>query len=246
MSDIKAIVKENLIRLRREHKLTQLELSQKINYSDKAISRWETGEVTPDVETLAHLAELYEIPITAFFLPPDAVPSKQEKRLRKASKKAAARAEKAAARAEKAARKQANKTASPQDCKKEKDPTRVRRIALFVFSLCFLWALILFIFFVLLTLAVKGAWLTFLWGVCATFATLFFFFRPFPHRAPRMVFSSLFSWCLLVCIYLQIGNYALFPILFLGIPAQALLLLYPLLWRKSKASAPTADGNTDC
>ena len=58
---VKETVKDNLVRLRREHKLTQLELSEKINYSDKAISRWETGEVTPDVETLEQLARLYDV-----------------------------------------------------------------------------------------------------------------------------------------------------------------------------------------
>ena len=67
MDNIKEIVRENLVMLRKAHKLTQIELSQKIGYSDKAISRWETGEVTPDIETLNNLAELYEIPISAFF-----------------------------------------------------------------------------------------------------------------------------------------------------------------------------------
>ena len=67
MENIKEIVRENLVKLRKERKLTQIELSQKIGYSDKAISRWETGEVTPDVETLNALAELYGIPIAAFF-----------------------------------------------------------------------------------------------------------------------------------------------------------------------------------
>ena len=49
MENIREIVRENLVKLRKERKLTQIELSQKIGYSDKAISRWETGEVTPDI-----------------------------------------------------------------------------------------------------------------------------------------------------------------------------------------------------
>lgn len=67
MENIKTIVKENLVALRKSNKLTQLELSQKIGYSDKAISRWETGETTPDVETLNVLAQLYNVPISYFF-----------------------------------------------------------------------------------------------------------------------------------------------------------------------------------
>ncbi len=67
MADIKELVRENLVRFRKQNKLTQIELSQKIGYSDKAISRWETGEVTPDIETLNRLAELYGVHISAFF-----------------------------------------------------------------------------------------------------------------------------------------------------------------------------------
>ena len=64
---IKETVRENLIKLRKEHKFTQIELAERIGYSDKAISRWETGEVNPDIETLEKLAELYGIDITVFF-----------------------------------------------------------------------------------------------------------------------------------------------------------------------------------
>ena len=53
---IKETVRENLIKLRKEHKFTQIELAERIGYSDKAISRWETGEVNPDIETLEKLA----------------------------------------------------------------------------------------------------------------------------------------------------------------------------------------------
>ena len=66
---VKDTVRENLVKLRKEHKFTQMELAEKIGYSDKAISRWETGEVNPDIETLEKLAELYGIDITVFFSP---------------------------------------------------------------------------------------------------------------------------------------------------------------------------------
>ena len=67
MKGVKETVRENLIKLRKEHKYTQMELAEKIGYSDKAISRWETGEVNPDIETLEKLADLYGIDITVFF-----------------------------------------------------------------------------------------------------------------------------------------------------------------------------------
>ncbi|MEA5061036.1 MAG: helix-turn-helix transcriptional regulator [Erysipelotrichaceae bacterium] len=67
MDNIKETIKENLIRLRKDKKMTQLELAEKINYSDKAISRWEKGEVTPDIETLEKLSKVYDVPFECFF-----------------------------------------------------------------------------------------------------------------------------------------------------------------------------------
>ena len=58
MAATKEIVRENLVKLRKEHKLTQMELAEKIGYSDKAISKWERGESAPDVATLVQLADL--------------------------------------------------------------------------------------------------------------------------------------------------------------------------------------------
>ena len=65
MENVKKIVSQNLIRLRKENNMTQAELAKLINYSDKAISRWETGEVVPDLETIYALSEVFEVPVSA-------------------------------------------------------------------------------------------------------------------------------------------------------------------------------------
>ena len=62
--DIKQIIANNIISLRKSHNLTQNELAVKLNYSDNAVSRWERAEVTPNVETLGQIAELFGVPIT--------------------------------------------------------------------------------------------------------------------------------------------------------------------------------------
>lgn len=61
MKDVRQIIAENLTELRKVNKLTQLELAEKLNYSDKAISKWERGESLPDVEILCQIAELYGV-----------------------------------------------------------------------------------------------------------------------------------------------------------------------------------------
>lgn len=219
---VKETVKENLIRLRREHKLTQLELSEKINYSDKAISRWETGEVTPDVETLEHLAELYGIPITSFFLSVGEQLSKKERKLQKRALKA-----------EKKTQKKKSKSKNSASEPKQKDPARPRRIALLIFALCLLWTAALSLFFILAVAGLPRAWYSFIWGVPATFATLTLYFGIRRHTATLLVFLSLLVWTALVATYLQIAIWKLFPLLFLGIPLQTVILLLPFLKKKN-------------
>ena len=63
MKDIKEIIAQNIIDLRKEHNLTQSELASKLNYSDNTVSRWEHAEITPSVETLADIAKLFNVPI---------------------------------------------------------------------------------------------------------------------------------------------------------------------------------------
>ncbi|MDD4001035.1 MAG: helix-turn-helix transcriptional regulator, partial [Bacilli bacterium] len=43
--------------------LTQLELAVELNYSDKAISKWERGESMPDIYVLSLLADFYNITV---------------------------------------------------------------------------------------------------------------------------------------------------------------------------------------
>lgn len=54
-------ISTNLISLRKTFKLTQMEFAQKINYSDKAVSKWENGESLPSVEVLENICEFYGI-----------------------------------------------------------------------------------------------------------------------------------------------------------------------------------------
>lgn len=65
MQDIKDIVAKNIIDLRKKNKLTQTELAEKLNYSDNAVSRWERGEVTPTLETLQQIAQVFDVPLSS-------------------------------------------------------------------------------------------------------------------------------------------------------------------------------------
>ena len=63
MEDLKIVVGKNLASLRKQAKLTQIELAEKFNYSDKAVSKWEQGATLPDLETLKQLSDFYGVSI---------------------------------------------------------------------------------------------------------------------------------------------------------------------------------------
>ena len=65
IKDIKEIVASNLVKYRKEANLTQSQLAEKINYTDKAISKWERGESLPDIYVLKMLADIYKIDVSA-------------------------------------------------------------------------------------------------------------------------------------------------------------------------------------
>lgn len=52
-----------LAELRRERKLTQAELGEKLGVSNKTVSRWETGQYMPPVEILEELSNFYGLSI---------------------------------------------------------------------------------------------------------------------------------------------------------------------------------------
>ena len=61
MTDIKDRIAKNISELRLQNNMTQLELGERLNYSDKTISKWERGESTPDISVLIEIAELFGV-----------------------------------------------------------------------------------------------------------------------------------------------------------------------------------------
>lgn len=61
MDDIKTIVAKNITELRLLNNMTQMELAEKLNYSDKTISKWERAESSPDISVLVEIADLFGV-----------------------------------------------------------------------------------------------------------------------------------------------------------------------------------------
>jgi transcriptional regulator with XRE-family HTH domain len=67
--EFKMVVAANLTMYRKASGLTQLELAEKLNYSDKAISKWERGESLPDLYVLHTIANMFGITLNDLVTP---------------------------------------------------------------------------------------------------------------------------------------------------------------------------------
>lgn len=82
LSELKLISASNIIKLRTGAGLTQAELGEKLNYSDKTISKWERGEAIPDAYVLTQMAEIFGVTVDYLLSSHDAweSPEQQESR----------------------------------------------------------------------------------------------------------------------------------------------------------------------
>lgn len=58
---------EKIAELRRQNKMTQKDLAEMINVSDKVISKWETGKSLPDVEAMMRIAKTFNISVSDLY-----------------------------------------------------------------------------------------------------------------------------------------------------------------------------------
>ena len=135
---LKKQIGANIAAYRKRSGLTQAGLAEKLNYSDKAVSKWERGESAPDVQTLVQLAELYEITVNDLLVDPDALPE------------------------ETGAVQRAMEKAVEKTLKRKAD----KRIILMLSSLV-VWFVALLIFVVLSSFDVPKSWIAFIYAIPA-------------------------------------------------------------------------------
>ena len=63
MDENKRIVADNITALRTAKKLTQSQLAEMLNYSDKSVSKWERGDSVPDVFVLKKIADIFGVTV---------------------------------------------------------------------------------------------------------------------------------------------------------------------------------------
>ena len=189
----------NIASYRKHNGLTQAGLAEKINYSDKAVSKWERGESMPDVLTLVQLAELFGITVNDLLTDPDALPENPGK------------VEQVMTMAvEKAMKRKANK-----------------RIILGLSSLL-VWFVALLLFVILSSLDIPKSWIAFVYAipadaiVCLSLRSAWHDFRHNQILVSLIMWGGLLSIYMTLLLFFGINIWKLF---LLGIPGQLAIFL---------------------
>ena len=196
----------NIASYRKRNRMTQAGLAEKLNYSDKAVSKWERGESAPDVATLVQLAELFDITVNELLEDPDALPENPgtvERVMGKA--------------VEKTLKRKANK-----------------RIILGLTTVL-VWFVALLFFVILSSLDIAKTWMAFLYAIPVNAIVLLSLRSAWRDFRWNQLLISAIVWGVLLSIYttlLVFFHQNIWKVFLLGIPGQIAIFLWFQLYRK--------------
>ena len=214
---LKSQIGANIALYRKNAGLTQAGLAAKLNYSDKAISKWERGESIPDVITLLTLAAQFDITVNDLLVDPNALPEDGDPgKLEKAMSHVS----------EKALKRKANKN------------------VILALSSTLVWFVALLIFVVISSFDIPYSWLAFLYAVPVN-AIVLLSLRSAWHdfRWNRWLISAI-VWGFLVAIHaslLVLLKFNMWRMFLLGIPGEIAIMLWFRLFRPSREDKKEAD-----
>jgi len=202
---LKETIGSNIASYRKRAGLTQAGLADRLNYSDKAVSKWERGESMPDVITLVQLAEQFQITPNDLLADPNALPEKS------------------------CAMQQAMEQVAEKTLKRKAN----KNIILGLSSLL-VWFVPLLIFVVLSTLNIPKSWVVFFYAIPADAIVMLSLRSAWQDFRWNRFLISAIVWGSLLSIYmtlLVLLNFNAWRIFLLGIPGQAAILLWFRMFR---------------
>ena len=211
---LKLRIGANIAAYRKNAGLTQAGLAEKLNYSDKAVSKWERWESIPDVLTLMVLAEQFQITVNDLISDPDELPADSDSRLEKAMTQVS----------EKALKRRANKN------------------VILALSTTLVWFVALLLFVVMSSFALLEpyCWLSFLFAIPANAIVLLSLRSAWHDFRWNQALITLIVWGSLLSIYmvcLTVFRFNFWKLFLLGIPGQLAIFLWFRLFHPTKKAA---------
>lgn len=210
MENIKQIIAKNITELRQEAKMTQIELAEKLNYSDKAVSKWERGESVPDIAVLAQIAEMFGVTLDYLIQAEHEQPASQE--------------------ASEAEAGEENAAPSPEALR------RRNRGVIAGMSVLLVWlvATAAFVLIELLPGEPSWHWLCFIYAVPVSVIVWLVFNSIWFTKRRNYLIISLLMWTVLASIFFTFLAFDINILLIfaLGIPGQIIILMWSILGYK--------------
>lgn len=204
MEDIKLIISKNIVMLRRRDGMTQLELASKLNYSDKAVSKWERGESLPDIAVLKAIADLFGV--TVDYLISDEHPNGDR----------------------------SVEVDKEMLQKKEKKQRMHSVITGMSVLLVWVVAAVVFVILDSALNRLDANYLILAYAVVASVIVWLVFNSIWHNRRRNYLIISLLMWSVLLTIHISvlIGGHDLWQIYLLGIPGQLIIVLWSKIGKK--------------
>ena len=222
--ELKLQIGANITFYRKAQGMTQAELAQRLNYSDKAVSKWERGESIPDVLTLADIAAQFEITVNDLVYGPNQQPEIPQ---------SAPEPELAPPVAEPEAQPEPPKPAS----RKITDLIRHNRMVIQGLVSILVWIVVLAFYVLLESFNLPYLWLLILLGIPAHAITLLSLRSAWQMYSWNMVLISIIMWSSIVClnavIYL-ISKIYIWKLYLMGLLGQLAIVLWFKLIKKPK------------
>ena len=205
---LKLQIGSNIASYRKRAGLTQAGLAERLNYSDKAVSKWERGESMPDVTTLVQLAEQFDITVNDLVVDPEALPGNPgtlEKAMTQVSEKA---------------------------LKRKADKGIILSL-----SSTLVWFVALFFFVVISSFDIPFSWLAFFYAVPDNAIVLLSLRSAWRDFRWNKALISCIVWGSLVSIHASLWVFLgvnVWKLYLLGIPGQIAIFLWFRMFRPAK------------
>ena len=205
---LKKQIGANIASYRKRLGLTQAGLAEKLNYTDKAVSKWERAESVPDVLTLAALAEVLGITVNDLLTDPNELPEQT------------------------GAVQQAMERVVEKTLKRKAD----KKIILGLSSIL-VWSVALLLYVIFSSLDLQNSWLAFFYAVPANAIVLLSLRSAWQDFRWNRALISAILWGTIVSLYvtlLVLGGWNVWRLFLLGVPGQIAILLWFRLFRPVK------------
>ena len=205
LQDLKQTIAKNISELRKKNKMTQLELAEKLNYSDKAVSKWERGESIPDVSVLVEIADIFSVSLDYLVKEDhDKIEpiTEEERKLKEATQKVLIKNRKA-----------------------------ITGISI---QMVWLVAIIVFIPIALFVNHENAKWLPFLYAFPVSAIVWLVFNHIWFNRRRNYLIISVLMWSILAAVHLNVFMFGgqLHYIYLLGLPGQLIIILWSVIRKK--------------